>query len=70
MENNFILPSLIFSFGVLATLIGLLGTCAESRCLLKMNGIMGIICFILFAIIAVLSGLWYGGIDIVPGKKA
>merc|ERR1719333_702108 len=31
-----------------------------------MNGIMGIICFILFAIIAVLSGLWYGGIDIVP----
>jgi len=67
LDNVFSIVVVAFTgFGVLATLIGLLGACSESRCLLKMNGIMGIICFILFAIIAVLSGLWYGGIDIVP----
>ncbi|CBY21002.1 unnamed protein product [Oikopleura dioica] len=67
LDNVFSIVVVAFTgFGVLATLIGLLGACAQSRCLLKLNGMMGIICFILFAIIAVLSGLWYGGIDIVP----
>ncbi|CBY32207.1 unnamed protein product [Oikopleura dioica] len=67
LDNVFSIVIVAFTgFGVLATLIGLLGACAQSRCLLKLNGMMGSICFILFAIIAVLSGLWYGGIDIVP----
>ena len=29
---------------------------------------MGVVCILIFAIIAILAGLWYGGIDVIPGK--
>jgi len=54
------------SFAMLTTLTGGLGNCTQSRSLLKCSGIMGIVCVITFIIIAVFSGLWYGGIQVTP----
>lgn len=54
------------SFAMLTTLTGGLGNCTKSRWLLKCSGIMGIVCVITFIIIAVFSGLWYGGIQVTP----
>ena len=51
----------IFSrFALLETLVGWMGNCSESKCLLKMGGCMGILGVVIFAILTVLSGLWYG----------
>jgi len=53
-------------FALLSTIVGMLGSCSESKCLLKCHGVMGIVCILIFAIIAILSGLWYGGVDVLP----
>jgi len=53
-------------FSILSTLTGWIGNCGKSKCLLKCSGIMGIVCILIFAIIAILSGLWYGGINVLP----
>lgn len=54
------------SFAMLTTLTGGMGNCTKSRWLLKCSGLMGIVCIVTFIIIAVFSGLWYGGIQVIP----
>lgn len=56
-------------FALLETLIGWMGNCSESKCLLKMGGCMGILGVVIFAILTVLSGLWYGGIQVLPDSS-
>lgn len=53
-------------FALLETIVGWMGNCSESKCLLKMGGCMGILGVVIFAILTVLSGLWYGGIQVLP----
>lgn len=53
-------------FAFLSTVVGILGSCSKSKCLFKCHAVMGGVCILIFAIIAILSGLWYGGIDVLP----
>lgn len=53
-------------FAMFSTLMGIFGCCTQSSCLYKCHGLTGIVCVLIFAITAILSGLWYGGVDVLP----